>query len=83
MTETATRLFIERGYKEIKIPNASAETGIHTGSIYNIFRDKEDIVCEIAIRDYAAILEHAEMVEAEDIVRKVAFPMVAGLRLAR
>ena len=38
-TEAVTRSFTERD-KGIKISDASAETGIHIGSIYNIFGDK-------------------------------------------
>lgn len=46
----ARRLFVEKGYKETTMADISIASGIHIGSIYNIFRDKEDIVCEIAVR---------------------------------
>ena len=81
--ETATRLFMEKGYKGTKISDISAETGIHIGSIYNIFRDKEDIVCEIVIRDYALMLGRADRIDVGDLVKKVAYPMAAEFRLAR
>ncbi len=84
VTEAATKLFMEKGYKETKMTDISAETGIHMGSIYNIFRDKEDIVCEIVIRDYAVILEHADAAAgSSELVKKVALPLVAEFRLAR
>lgn len=81
--EIATRLFIEKGHKGTKISDIFAETGIHIGSIYNIFRDKEDIVCEIVIRDYALMLGRADRIDAGDLVKKVAYPMAAEFRLAR
>ncbi len=84
VTEAASKLFMEKGYKETKMTDISAETGIHMGSIYNIFRDKEDIVCEIVIRDYALILQHADTaIGSSDIVKNVALPLVAEFRLAR
>lgn len=67
-----------------KMTDISAETGIHMGSTYNIFRDKEDIVCEIVIRDYAVTLEHADAAAgSSDLVKKVALLLVAEFRLAR
>lgn len=68
-TEAVTRSFTERD-KGIKISDASAEMGIHIGSIYNKFRDKEDIVCEIVIRHYALMLGRSDRVDAEDFVRR-------------
>ena len=70
-TEAVTRFFTERD-KGIKISDASAETGIHIGSIYNIFGDKEDIVCEIVIRHYAIMLGRSDGVDADDFVKKMA-----------
>lgn len=83
VTEVVTRFFMEKGHGETKISDTSAETGIHIRSIYNIFRDKEDIVCEIAIRDYALLLRRADVIDAEDLVKKVAYPVAVEFRLAR
>lgn len=57
--ETAVRLFVTRGYKETTMADISLASGIHIGSIYNVFRDKEDIVCEIALRNYRILNEKA------------------------
>lgn len=84
VTEVSFKLFMERGYKETKLSDISKASGIHIGSIYNIFQDKEDIVCELVIRDYSLIMAEAEKIsDTDDLTSQVAFPMATEFRLAR
>ena len=77
------RLFSERGYKETTIGDISAASGIRIGSIYNIFRDKEDIVCELLLTNYSLTMSRAECFsEDDDIIPLIGFPMAVQLSIA-
>lgn len=44
---SACRMFLEKGYAETTIKSISNETNLAVGSIVNVFRSKEDLLCEI------------------------------------
>ena len=46
--EVTRRLFIEQGYSATTIRQILKETGLTTGSLYHFFRNKEDILMQIA-----------------------------------
>lgn len=79
----ARRLFVEKGYKETTLTDISLASGIHIGSIYNIFRDKEDIVCEIAVRAAKALSAEAKGLIGEPTAGGcMLFPSAETLTLA-
>lgn len=79
----ATRLFVEKGYKETTMADISLESGIHIGSIYNIFRDKEDIVCEIAMKNAGILNDEARrLLGCPDRGEYILFPSAEILTLA-
>lgn len=45
--QTARRLFVEKGYCGVSVPNIVMESGVSTGAIYSYFRDKETLAKEI------------------------------------
>ncbi len=78
------RLFSERGYKKTTIEDISKATGILVGSIYNIFKDKDDIVCGLIVRNYELIMEKAgTFTEKDNIITTIAFPMAVQFSLAQ
>lgn len=48
IVEVTRRLFLKQGYSATTIRQILKETGLTTGSLYNFFRDKEDILMQIA-----------------------------------
>ncbi|MFC7394532.1 TetR/AcrR family transcriptional regulator [Scopulibacillus cellulosilyticus] len=45
--ETAKKLFSEKGYHGVSIPDIAREAGVSVGSIYYIFKNKEDILLSL------------------------------------
>lgn len=46
----ARKLFVERGYCGVSIPDIVSASGVSTGAIYSYFRDKEALAGEIYVR---------------------------------
>ncbi|MFC7748594.1 FAD-dependent oxidoreductase [Paenibacillus thermoaerophilus] len=46
LSETALRLFIERGYEQVSVDEIIAATGTSKGTFYHYFRSKEDLLGE-------------------------------------
>lgn len=82
--KAAHGLFSDKGYKDTTIGDISKAADLHVGSIYNIFRDKEDIVCELLLTDYSLTMAKAETFtdEDDDIIPLIGFPMAVQLTLA-
>ena len=49
IVETAHRLFIERGIKDVKMDDIAAELSISKRTIYELFNDKEQLLHEVLI----------------------------------
>ena len=47
IVETAHRLFIERGIKDVKMDDIAAELSISKRTIYELFNDKEELLMEV------------------------------------
>ena len=47
IVETAHRLFIERGIKDVKMDDIAAELSISKRTIYELFNDKEELLLEV------------------------------------
>ncbi len=43
----AAKLFLEKGYTETSLKEISSEANINIGSLINLFRNKENILCEL------------------------------------
>ena len=44
---TSARMFLEQGYTAASLRHIAAEAGMNIGSLINLFRNKEDILCEL------------------------------------
>jgi AcrR family transcriptional regulator len=63
--EVATSLYAREGYENVSMAAVASAAGLSEGTLYNYFRDKQDLVLRVS----AAAFEH-RIAEAESIVRE-------------
>lgn len=50
VAETAMRLFAERGFDQVSVGEIIEATGTSKGTFYHYFRSKEELLCELPVR---------------------------------
>lgn len=53
----AARCFAREGFHQTSMPDVAAEAGVSTGAPYRYFSGKEDLIVEVAVLTFGAIVE--------------------------
>lgn len=82
--QAATAIFMERGYEKTTMRLIAAKAELLMGSVYNIFKSKDEIFGEIIIRAYDAVIEEYRKLikDDDDLLLALAFPLSVMLKLA-
>lgn len=82
--QVAFKLFMEKGYKNTTMRQIMLESGFQAGSIYYVFKDKDDILLDIVMRSYDSVLKELDKIMNSDVnfLAAISFPMAADIYCA-
>ncbi len=69
--DAALKVFSEQGFHETRLEDIAAAAGFSKASLYNYYKDKEEIFLSLAIREYNKLNEMLhEIIESDDPCEK-------------
>jgi TetR/AcrR family transcriptional regulator, fatty acid metabolism regulator protein len=63
--QVATQLYLQGGYENISMATVAAAAGLSEGTLYNYFRDKQDLQLRVSLAAFEGHIEAAERAVAE------------------
>jgi TetR/AcrR family transcriptional regulator, fatty acid metabolism regulator protein len=63
--QVATQLYLQGGYENISMAAVAAAAGLSEGTLYNYFRDKQDLQLRVSLAAFEGHIEAAERAVAE------------------
>src|SRR5215510_4247668 len=63
--EVATQLYLKGGYENVTMAAVASAAGLSEGTLYNYFRDKQDLQLRVSLTAFAGHTHAAEMAVAE------------------
>ncbi len=64
IVEVAARLYAARGYERVSMADVALAAGLSEGTLYNYFRDKSDLVLNVALASLDRNIAEAERIAA-------------------
>jgi TetR/AcrR family transcriptional regulator, mexJK operon transcriptional repressor len=61
LVETATKLFIERGYEDTTSDDIAIAAGVSVGTFYKYFRNKRQVLLTIILEEFEHIFSHVRI----------------------
>lgn len=63
--EVATQLYLQGGYENITMAAVASAAGLSEGTLYNYFRDKQDLQLRVSLKAFEGHIQAAERAVAE------------------
>jgi TetR/AcrR family fatty acid metabolism transcriptional regulator len=63
--EVATQLYLQGGYDNVSMAAVASAAGLSEGTLYNYFRDKQDLQLRVSLAAFEAHIQKAEQAVAE------------------
>jgi AcrR family transcriptional regulator len=63
--EVATQLYLQGGYEKVTMAAVASAAGLSEGTLYNYFRDKQDLQLRVSLANFAGHTQAAERAVAE------------------
>lgn len=63
--EVATSLYVQGGYENVSMAAVASAAGLSEGTLYNYFRDKQDLVLRVSLAAFEGHTAEAERIVAE------------------